>query len=179
MKPTALVPPDVATCPECLQELFDPANRRYRYPFVNCTACGPRFTIATAAPFDRARTTMARFPMCRDCRGEYADPRDRRFHAEATCCPSCGPRLSMPLEEAVELLLGGAIVAVKGLGGWHLACSASDEEAVARLRARKQREEKPFAVLTGAPQTLAVCSAAELELLGSPERPIVLVARRP
>jgi hydrogenase maturation protein HypF len=174
-----VVPPDVATCADCLAELFDLANRRHRYAFVNCTACGPRFTITTAPPFDRARTTMARFPMCEECRREYENPIDRRFHAEAICCPSCGPRLSMPLEEAVLLLRDGAVVAVKGLGGWHLACSAADEDAVARLRARKHREEKPFAVMTGVPQALAACSAAELELLGSQERPIVLVRRRP
>ena len=122
---------------------------------------------------------MARFPICEGCRREYEDPLDRRFHAEATCCPACGPRLSMPLEEAVRLLRDGAVVAVKGLGGWHLACSAADEDAVARLRARKHREEKPFAVMTGEPHALAACSAADLELLGSQERPIVLVRRRP
>jgi hydrogenase maturation protein HypF len=172
-----LVPPDVATCDDCLRELFDPGDRRYRYPFVNCTHCGPRFTIVRAVPYDRANTTMSAFPMCDDCRREYEDPLDRRFHAEPTCCPVCGPQLSLPLEEAVALLRGGAVVAVKGLGGYHLACDAVNEEAVARLRARKQREDKPFAVLTAAPELLAHVSAEELELLRSPERPIVLVHR--
>ena len=176
--PGALIPPDLATCEACLRELRDPADRRYRYPFLNCTSCGPRFTIARAAPFDRSRTAMAAFPPCGECRREYLDPGDRRFHAQAICCPACGPRLSLPLEQAVELLRGGAVVAVKGIGGWHLACSALDEGAVARLRARKHREEKPFALMTSAPESLGACSPAELELLGSPERPIVLVRRR-
>ncbi|HZO97932.1 MAG TPA: carbamoyltransferase HypF [Gaiellaceae bacterium] len=178
-EPLALVPPDVATCDECLRELFDPGDRRFRYPFLNCTRCGPRFTIVRSLPYDRAGTTMARFPMCAECRREYEDPGNRRFHAEPTCCPACGPRLSLPLEEAVGLLRSGAIVAVKGLGGYHLACDAGDEDAVARLRARKEREEKPFAVLTAAPETLARLSADELALLLSPAHPIVLAERRP
>ena len=175
---SALIPPDVATCGECLRELFDPADRRYRYPFVNCTRCGPRFTIVRAVPYDRANTTMANFPMCDDCRREYEDPADRRFHAEPTCCPACGPQLSMPLEDAVELLRGGLILAVKGLGGYHLACDATSEAAVTRLRARKVREEKPFAVLTSQPGELAHLTPAERALLGSPARPVVLVRRR-
>ena len=176
---SALIPADVATCDECLRELFDPADRRYRYPFVNCTQCGPRFTIVRSVPYDRANTTMAGFELCADCRREYEDPLDRRFHAEPTCCPACGPRLSMPLGQAVALLRAGRILAVKGLGGYHLACDAGDEEAVARLRARKQREEKPLAVLTREPEALAELSEAELELLRSPMRPVVLVRRRP
>jgi hydrogenase maturation protein HypF len=174
---TALVPPDVATCEDCLRELFDPADRRYLYPFINCTNCGPRFTIVRGVPYDRARTTMAAFELCPDCRREYEDPANRRFHAEATCCPSCGPKLSMPLERAVALLRQGRIVAVKGLGGYHLACDAASEQAVARLRARKRREEKPLAVMTAEPDKLVRLGMEELALLRSPARPIVLARR--
>jgi hydrogenase maturation protein HypF len=176
---SALIPADVATCDACLRELFDPSDRRYRYPFTNCTQCGPRFTIVQGVPYDRPLTTMAGFPLCADCRREYEDPADRRFHAEPVCCPACGPTLSLPLEEAVELLRGGAILAIKGLGGYHLACDAADEDAVARLRARKLREDKPFAVMTNSPETLAALEPGELELLRSRERPIVLVRRTP
>ncbi len=175
---TTLIAPDAATCDDCLHELFDPADRRYRYPFINCTNCGPRFTIVTSVPYDRPRTTMAGFPLCAACRSEYEDPGDRRFHAEPIACPECGPRLTMPLEEAVGLLLDGRIVAVKGLGGYHLACDATDEQAVARLRTRKHREEKPLAVMTIAPHDLAELTAAEDALLPSVERPIVLVRGR-
>jgi hydrogenase maturation protein HypF len=187
---TALIPPDVATCEECLRELFDPADRRYRYPFVNCTQCGPRFTIVTAVPYDRANTTMASFPLCRDCRREYEDPSDRRFHAEPIACPVCGPRLRIehvapagaadadPLDAAVTLLRRGGIVAVKGLGGYHLACDAGNEDSVATLRARKHREEKPFALMTAEPDAVAEPTGAETALARSRERPIVLVRRR-
>jgi hydrogenase maturation protein HypF len=175
---SALVPADVATCDDCLRELFDPADRRYRYPFVNCTQCGPRFTIVRAVPYDRPNTTMAAFPLCAECRREYEDPADRRFHAEPVCCPACGPRLSLPLDEAVGLLRGGAILAAKGLGGWHLACDAADEEAVSRLRARKHREDKPFALMSARPGLLAGIDDAERQLLESRERPIVLLRRR-
>ncbi|MGZ4352769.1 MAG: Sua5/YciO/YrdC/YwlC family protein, partial [Gaiellaceae bacterium] len=175
---SAEIPADVATCDDCLRELFDPGDRRYRYPFVNCTQCGPRFTIVRGVPYDRPLTTMAGFPLCADCRREYEDPADRRFHAEPIACPDCGPRLSMPLEDAVGLLLDGKVVAVKGLGGWHLACLADDEAAVARLRERKQREEKPLAVMSAAPETLVAATPEEWALLRSPERPIVLARRR-
>jgi hydrogenase maturation protein HypF len=173
------IPPDVATCDACLAELFDPGDRRYRYPFLNCTNCGPRFTIVVATPYDRPRTTMARFELCADCRREYEDPSDRRFHAEPIACPACGPRLSRPLEDAVGVLQEGGIVAVKGIGGYHLACDATCEEAVARLRTRKRREEKPLAVMTAEPELLASLSGEELALLRTPARPIVLVRRRP
>ncbi len=200
---SALIPPDIATCDECLRELFDPADRRYRYPFVNCTQCGPRFTIVRDVPYDRQNTTMAGFPLCADCRREYEDPLDRRFHAEPIACPACGPQLSMagsaggraavarpedrrasqarlgPLEEAVAVLDQGGILAVKGLGGYHLACDATDEEAVARLRSRKHREAKPFAVMTGQPTLLVHVNKAELKLLASHEHPIVLLRRLP
>jgi hydrogenase maturation protein HypF len=175
---TALIPPDTATCGDCLRELFDPGDRRHRYPFINCTQCGPRFTIVRSVPYDRPNTTMAGFPLCDECRSEYENPADRRFHAEPVCCPVCGPSLSLPLEQAVALLHGGGIVAVKGLGGWHLACAAANEDAVARLRARKHREDKPFALMTNEPELLAHIDAGERELLESRRRPIVLVPRR-
>jgi hydrogenase maturation protein HypF len=174
----AAIPADVATCDDCLRELFDPTDRRYRYPFLNCTQCGPRFTIVQSVPYDRAATTMAGFPMCTDCRREYEDPADRRFHAEPIACPACGPQLSMPLQEAVSLLRDGAIVAVKGLGGYHLACDATSEDAVARLRARKHRDDKPFALMTAAPDELCDVSAEEQSLLRSRARPVVLLHRR-
>ncbi len=180
----AAIPADTATCADCLGELWDPADRRHRYPFINCTCCGPRFTIVRRSPYDRVNTTMAAFEMCEACRVEYEDPGDRRFHAEPTACPGCGPRLSLgrdtgeeALAVAIDLLRDGAIVAVKGLGGYHLACDATDERAVARLRRRKQREEKPFALMTADPEGVAELAEEERRLLLSPERPIVLARR--
>lgn len=175
---TALVPADIATCDDCLSELFDPSDRRYRYPFVNCTNCGPRFTIIRAVPYDRANTSMASFELCDACRREYENPANRRFHAEPTCCPDCGPKLSRPLEDVVSLLQEGKIVAIKGLGGYHLACDAANEQAVARLRERKGREEKPLAVMTLQPDKLVELESEEEALLRSAERPIVLARRR-
>ena len=174
----AAIPADVATCDDCLRELFDPDDRRFRYPFINCTQCGPRFTIVVGVPYDRPLTTMAGFLLCADCRQEYEDPGDRRFHAEPIACPICGPRLSLPLEHVVEALQAGSIVAVKGLGGYHLACDAANEETVACLRARKNRDDKPFALMTTAPGDLVEIEQAEGELLRSRERPIVLLRRR-
>jgi hydrogenase maturation protein HypF len=178
----APVPADAATCEDCLAELRDPADRRYRYPFVNCTNCGPRFTIVRGVPYDRPWTTMAGFTMCAACRAEYEDPGDRRFHAEPNACPDCGPRLRFTGEgDAAQALLAGRIVAVKGLGGYHLACRADDEAVVARLRARKHREDKPFAVMVAdldAARALARLEPEDELLLTASERPIVLVARR-
>jgi hydrogenase maturation protein HypF len=189
----ALVSPDTATCDDCLRELADPADRRYRYPFVNCTNCGPRFTIVRDVPYDRPATTMAGFAMCADCAREYHDPADRRFHAQPVCCPACGPALALldrdggaaagdPLAGAAARLREGAVVAVKGLGGYHLAADAASEPAVAALRARKHREDKPFAVMVAdleAARALCQVDAVEAAMLTSPRRPIVLLRRRP
>ena len=187
------IPPDLATCSACLSEVFDPSDRRYRYPFTNCTECGPRFTIARDVPYDRRTTTMAPFAMCADCRSEFDDVHNRRFHAQPNACPVCGPRVQLlehdgePLETADPLALAagalavGLIVAVKGLGGFHLACDATASDAVQRLRARKRRDEKPFAVMVrdlGEAESLAAIGEEERRLLESRERPIVLVRRR-
>ncbi|MDQ3469407.1 MAG: carbamoyltransferase HypF [Actinomycetota bacterium] len=176
-----LVSPDVATCTDCLRELADPGDRRFRYPFTNCTNCGPRYTIVTAIPYDRPNTTMAAFAMCAACRREYEDPGDRRFHAQPLCCPDCGPRLDASIDDIAVALRSGEIVAVKGLGGYHLAVVASSEAAVARLRARKHRDDKPFAVTAAdveAVSALCVVDEAAEELLSSAARPIVLLPRR-
>jgi hydrogenase maturation protein HypF len=187
---TTPISPDVATCDDCLRELFDPSDRRYLYAFVNCTNCGPRYTIVLDVPYDRPLTTMAGFPMCDDCRREYEDPSDRRFHAQPIACPRCGPKLTLfdgrgmidgdPIAKTAELLRSGKIVAIKGLGGFHLAADARDESAVAALRARKHREEKPFAVMAQsieAARELVAISADEEKLLASIARPIVLLER--
>ncbi len=187
--PAAPVAPDSATCAACLAELHDPADRRHRYPFINCTDCGPRFTIVRGVPYDRARTTMAGFAMCAACRAEYQDPADRRFHAEPNACPDCGPRARLlpggdgdAVAGAAALLRGGAIVAVKGLGGYHLACRADDAAAVAALRGRKQREERPFALMAAgldAARALVVLDAAAAARLAGRDRPIVIAPRAP
>ncbi|MDI1336730.1 MAG: carbamoyltransferase HypF [Lacunisphaera sp.] len=192
---TAATPADLAICADCRGELLDPANRRHRYPFINCTQCGPRYSIITSLPYDRRRTTMRAFRMCPACRREYLDPADRRYHAEPNACPACGPRLTLTLaggevldrrEDALDIavaaLQDGLIVAVKGLGGYHLMCDATNERAVAALRARKHREEKPLAVMfrdLRMLKTFARVSAAAEKLLTSPQAPIVLVPPRP
>jgi hydrogenase maturation protein HypF len=198
-----LISADCATCPDCLRELADPADRRFGYPFINCTNCGPRFTIVRDVPYDRPLTTMAGFAMCARCAAEYQDPADRRFHAQPVCCPACGPRLRLvgpagteradpgrdgpgpagaALAGAVAALRRGQIVAVKGLGGYHLAVDATSQQAAARLRSRKHREDKPFAVMV--PDLAAARGLCELDdlagrLLASSRRPIVLLPRRP
>lgn len=188
------ISPDVGTCDDCLRELFDPRDRRYRYPFLNCTNCGPRFTIIRDSPYDRVRTTMASFVMCPACRAEYEDPANRRFHAQPTACPRCGPRLEAldthgqtlkvedPLAHAVDALRTEKIVALKGVGGYHLACRADSASAVAELRRRKHRDEKPLAVMVEDPRAAhEICELGpgEHALLVSLRRPIVLLRRRP
>lgn len=205
---TTLVSPDIATCDDCLRELFDPADRRYHYPFINCTNCGPRFTIIRSLPYDRAATSMDRFPMCPECAAEYADPLDRRFHAQPDACFDCGPHITWReavngdacgnssatpavgttreasdaiIDRCVELLANGGIVAIKGLGGFHLACDASNEQAVAELRRRKRRSNKPLAVMVRSladAGRLCHIDDAERKLLAGSIRPIVLLRRR-
>jgi hydrogenase maturation protein HypF len=185
---------DIATCEDCFEELFNPLDRRYRYPFINCTNCGPRFTIIEDVPYDRAKTTMRDFKMCDACRAEYEDPLDRRFHAEPTACSQCGPSVFLTDKQGFDLtdeknhvrlaqtlLLNGAIVAIKGLGGFHLACDALNQKTVERLRHRKYREDKPFALMANSIEIVkeyCVVSKAEEELLSSPHRPIVLLERK-
>ena len=191
----APVTPDTATCEDCLGELLDPADRRYRYPFINCTNCGPRFTIVRGVPYDRPLTTMAGFRMCPACLAEYEDPLDRRFHAQPNACPVCGPQVSLlepggrvlarrepALAVTEDALRAGAVVAIKGVGGYHLACLAIDEEAVAALRARKHREDKPFALMAPSlesARSLVELTGEEEALLLGRQRPIVIAWRRP
>ena len=205
---TTLISPDIATCDDCLRELFDPADRRYHYPFINCTNCGPRFTIIRSLPYDRAATSMDCFPMCPECAAEYADPLDRRFHAQPDACFDCGPHITWReavnsdacgnstatpavgttreasdaiIERCVELLASGGIVAIKGLGGFHLSCDAANEQAVAELRRRKRRSNKPLAVMVRSladAGRLCHIDDAERDLLAGSIRPIVLLRRR-
>jgi hydrogenase maturation protein HypF len=187
------IPPDIATCPDCKRELFDSVDRRYRYPFINCTNCGPRLTIIKDIPYDRRYTSMSSFPMCPECAAEYDNPADRRFHAEPNACPECGPLLQLldkdgnpvatedPLGKAIELIAAGNIFAVKGLGGFHLAVEAGNDSAVQRLRQRKFREEKPLAIMVkdlDQAKRIAQIGIEEEKLLQSPQRPIVLLQKR-
>jgi hydrogenase maturation protein HypF len=189
----ALISPDIATCPDCLREVTDPQDRRFHYPFTNCTNCGPRFTIIKDIPYDRRSTTMNSFEMCPQCHHEYHDPTDRRFHAQPNACPRCGPALTLltsqgveltisdPLTETISLLKAGGIVAIKGLGGFHLACDATNEEAVSRIRARKYREDKPFALMCRdleAAQQFCAVDEFSREILTAKERPIVVLPKK-
>ncbi|MBE0577325.1 MAG: carbamoyltransferase HypF [Desulfuromonadales bacterium] len=190
----AQISPDTFVCDDCLNELFDSGDRRYRYPFINCTNCGPRYTIVTGIPYDRALTTMADFPLCADCRAEYEDPTSRRFHAQPNACPACGPQLQMfdakgesltvddPLSGAIRRLKEGQILAVKGIGGYHLAVDAGNQDAVLELRQRKRRDEKPFALMVKsleAAGNIAHVGVDEAGLLQGVERPIVLLQKKP
>ncbi len=193
LKPNTQIAPDIALCRDCLAELHDPDDRRYHYPFINCTNCGPRFTIVEAIPYDRPNTSMKVFPLCKACRQEYEDPMNRRFHAQPNACPDCGPSLSWHdrngqvidsddcVNEAVQALISDAVVAVKGLGGFHLAVNAESEQAIARLRKRKHRKAKPLAIMVkdlAAARQMCTISEQEKELLTSPEHPIVLLAKK-
>ncbi|HNZ65522.1 MAG TPA: carbamoyltransferase HypF [Smithella sp.] len=186
------ITPDAATCPDCLKELFDSTNRRFRYPFANCTNCGPRLTIINAIPYDRANTSMSCFSLCEKCRAEYENPADRRFHAEPNACPVCGPQLKLynaegnavmtddPIQTVIDLLLSGHVLAIKGLGGFHLSVDAGNDEAVKKLRSRKYREEKPLAIMTrdiNVAKQIAEIGPEEEKLLLSPQRPIVLLKK--
>lgn len=189
---TAPPPADVSVCPDCRHELLDPSDRRYRYPFTACAACGPRYSVVESVPYDRERTTMRHFPLCPACAREYENPHDRRFHAQATCCPDCGPQVELwgpdgqvlarkdaALRRAAQAVRDGKILALKGLGGFHLVVDARREASVAELRHRKSREEKPFAIMVPEKAVVRIAGKEELQLLASPEGPIVLLRQKP
>ncbi|MBF0520693.1 MAG: carbamoyltransferase HypF, partial [Nitrospirae bacterium] len=186
-----MLSPDMSTCGDCLKELFTPSDRRYLYPFINCTNCGPRYTITKTIPYDRVNTTMSDFTMCNDCLSEYEDPGNRRFHAEPNACPRCGPTVefltthptpsSNPIINAIEYLKAGAILAVKGLGGYHLCCDALNRDAVKRLRDKKRKGNKPFAMMSHSVKIIeefAHLSVKEREMLESPQKPVVLLKKK-
>ena len=180
---SSAVPPDIATCSRCQAEAVDPTDRRHQFPFICCTDCGPRYTVVQDLPYDRTNTSLSNFPLCDQCCAEYEDPRDRRFHAQATSCPVCGPQLTgATVAEGVAALVGGAIVAVKGLGGYQLLCRSDRNDSVRQLRDRKHRETKPFALLVGSvamAEQLVELDAVSRSALASPAAPIVLAQARP
>ncbi|KTC80297.1 hydrogenase maturation protein HypF [Legionella cherrii] len=179
-KVNTLITPDASICTQCLDELFDPQSRYFRYPFLNCTHCGPRFTITRSLPYDRHQTSMDLFPLCLDCQADYNDPENRRYHAQPTACMHCGPQLSLPVEEIAQSITQGEIIALKGLGGYQLICDARNEEAVAKLRIRKNRDEKPFALMVAnsfSAERLVTMNQQERDLLESIARPIVLLKK--
>ena len=190
---TPVIPPDIATCQDCLNEMNDPSDRRFQYPFINCTNCGPRYTIVKKIPYDRYQTSMAPFPLCHECEKEYTDPNNRRFHAQATACPKCGPQVRLftqnqesdagnPIQKTIEYLKQGKIIAIKGLGGFHLAVDASNDDAVCRLRQLKHRPHKPFAVMArnlDAVKAFAIFCSKEIKQLTSPQSPIVILEKKP
>ncbi|TAL21987.1 MAG: carbamoyltransferase HypF, partial [Nitrospirae bacterium] len=188
-----LLSPDISICEDCLKELLDKTDRRYLYPFINCTNCGPRYTITNAIPYDRQNTTMSVFKMCPECKKEYDDPADRRFHAQPNACPICGPEVKLvvsgqlsvvsksPIETAIQLLKEGKIIAVKGIGGFHIACDAANRDAVERLRALKRKSNKPFALMAPDMETIEkYCEVSEEEkkLLNSNKKPVVLLRKK-
>jgi len=193
-RPFTLVSPDVSTCDDCLRELLDPSDRRHLYPFINCTNCGPRYSITRSVPYDRPNTTMADFAMCPDCLQEYHDPKNRRFHAQPNACPVCGPQVEFKLRnadcgmrngkaitEAINLLKNGCIIAVKGLGGFHIACDAGNDDAVRKLREKKRKSNKPFAVMSQDVKYIeqyCMLSDEERKVLQSNRRPIVLLRKK-
>ena len=190
---TPVIPPDIATCNECLNEMNDPSDCRFQYPFINCTNCGPRFTIINHIPYDRHETSMANFPLCFECQKEYTDPFNRRFHAQATACPTCGPQVQLfsqkdqivegdPIQKSIEHLKKGKIIAIKGLGGFHLAVDASNDNAICRLRQVKHRPHKPFAIMAkniNTIKTFAFVRNSEIKQLHSPQNPIVILDKKP
>lgn len=180
-KPATRIVADAATCRQCLDELFNPASRHYLYPFINCSHCGPRYTITERLPYDRRNTTMKSFALCDSCAAEYADPASRRFYAEGIACPRCGPQLSHGVDTIAAAIAGGQVVAIKGIGGYQLICDARNHEVVQLLRRRKRRDQKPFAVMVGSAGQvgeIADANAAELALLESVSRPVVLLPSR-
>lgn len=180
-KINTVITPDVCICSECLGELFDPQSRYYRYPFLNCTQCGPRFTITRNLPYDRCQTSMSQFPLCQSCQSDYLNPDNRRYHAQPTACSQCGPQLALSVDKVAQRIREGEIIALKGLGGYQLICDARNEDAISQLRLRKSREAKPFALMVAnakSAERIAEVSPQARLVLESRERPIVLLRKR-